>query len=146
MPETQFTYSECINALNTLSDNAQRIVLDMLMEAQDAENRHKPTRILDPDAGDELYSCALVNENPYPLEEVLSDLPKPLLLALIPHFRGPNKPDKTASETEIVQWLVRYSCGLDHELPPFESFTFVPEFDAAQPAVYEYLCGKYGNA
>lgn len=145
MTTEQINYTDSIAALENLSENAQKFVLDMLREGNEAHNRHKATLCHDPDVGDELYPCLLVNENPYPLVEVLSYLDEKMLRKLMLFIIGRGKPGKEASKDELVQWIATHSHGLEHELPPVESFTFVNEFDEAQPAVYEYLSRKYGE-
>lgn len=143
MATEQISYPDSITALEALSDNAQKFILDMLCEGSEAHDRHKATLCHDPDVGDELYPCPLVNENPYPLVEVLSCLDEKMLRQLMLFIIGRGKPGKGASKDELVQWIATHSHGLEHELPPVESFTFAEEFDDAQPAVYEYLRRKY---
>ena len=145
MSATQISYEDSIKALTALSEGAQRFILDMLNEGSEAHNRHKPTLCHDPDVGDELYPFPLVNENPYPLVEVLSCLDEDMLRKLMLFIIGRGKPGKGASKDDLVQWIATHSHGLEHELPPVESFTFAEEFDEAQPAVHEYLRRKYGT-
>lgn len=142
----QISTADSITQVETLSDAAQKYLLDMLAEASKAPcARQFAVTCHELDLVPELRTSPLLHENPYPLAEVLSDLPKPLLLCLLGAVRRSDKPKPSAPSNEIVSWLSHNAPMLAAELPPVASFSFSESFIGAQPAVYSHLSSKYNT-
>ena len=91
----------------------------------------------------ELRASPLLHENPYPLEEVLNDLPKPFVVQLLDLVHREGKPKRNAAKTVMAAWLAQNAPMLATELPPVASFSFVEVFDKAQRDAYKYRHRKY---
>lgn len=142
----QISAEDSITQIERLSDAAQRYLLDMLAEtSSSACTRQYAVTCHEMELLPELRTLPLLHENPYPLAEVLSDLPKPLLLYLLGAVRRSDKPKPSAPSSEIISWLTHNVPMLASELPPVASFSFSESFIEAQPAVYSYLSSKYST-
>ena len=142
--EAQISFADSIELVEQLSDAAQNEIKGMLYYTSERiETRQKPVTCHELDLVPELRSSPLLHENPYPLAEVLSDLPKPLLVQLLDAVKRDEKPKRSAKKTVIVEWLAQNAPMLAKELPPCASFSFVEVFDKAQRDVYKYLHRKY---
>ena len=81
--EAQISFADSIELVEQLSDAAQNEIKEMLYYTSERiETRQKPVTCHDPDLVPELRTSPLLHENPYPLEEVLNDLPKPFVVQL----------------------------------------------------------------
>ena len=107
------------------------------------DDRQKPVTCHDLDLVPELRTSPLLHENPYPLEEVLNDLPKPFVVQLLDLVHREGKPKRNAAKTVMAAWLAQNAPMLAKEMPPCASFSFVEVFDKAQRDVYKYLHRKY---
>lgn len=142
--EAQLSFADSIELVEQLSDAAQNEIKEMLYYTSERiETRQKPVTCHELDLVPELRTSPLLRENPYPLAEVLSDLPKPLLVQLLDAVKRDEKPKRSAKKTVIVEWLAQNAPMLAKELPPCASFSFVEVFDKAQRDVYKYLHRKY---
>lgn len=142
--EAQISFTDCILMVEQLSDASQKVIKNMLAHTcERVADRQMAITCHEMDLVPELRTCPLLNENPYPLAEVLSDLPKPLLVQLMDAIKRDEKPKRNAAKTVIVEWLAHNAPMLATELPPVASFSFVEVFDKSQRDVYKYLHRKY---
>ena len=82
--EAQISFADSVALVEQLSDAAQNAIKDMLYYTSERiDDRQKPVTCHDLDLVPELRTSPLLHENPYPLEEVLNDLPKPLVVQLL---------------------------------------------------------------
>ena len=92
--EAQISFADSIELVEQLSDAAQNEIKEMLSHTSErVDDRQKPVTCHDLDLVPELRTSPLLHENPYPLEEVLNDLPKPLVVQLLDlvHREGETK-------------------------------------------------------
>lgn len=142
--EAQLSFADCLDLVEQLSDAAQNEIKEMLSHTSErVDDRQKPITCHDLDLVPELRTSPLLHENPYPLEEVLNDLPKPLLVQLLDAVHREGKPKRNAAKAVMAEWLAQNVPMLATELPPCASFSFVEVFDKAQRDVYKYLHRKY---
>ena len=82
--EAQLSFADCLDLVEQLSDAAQNEIKEMLRYTSErVDDRQKPITCHELDLVPELRTSPLLHENPYPLEEVLNDLPKPLVVQLL---------------------------------------------------------------
>ena len=142
--EAQISFADSVALVEQLSDAAQNAIKDMLYYTSERiDDRQKPVTCHDLDLVPELRTSPLLHENPYPLEEVLNDLPKPFVVQLLDLVHREGKPKRNAAKTVMAAWLVQNAPMLAKEMPPCASFSFVEVFDKAQRDVYKYLHRKY---
>lgn len=142
--EAQISFADSVALVEQLSDAAQNAIKDMLYYTSERiDDRQKPVTCHDLDLVPELRTSPLLHENPYPLEEVLNDLPKPFVVQLLDLVRREGKPKRNAAKTVMAAWLAQNAPMLAKEMPPCASFSFVEVFDKAQRDVYKYLHRKY---
>lgn len=142
--EAQISFADSVALVEQLSDAAQNAIKDMLYYTSERiDDRQKPVTCHDLDLVPELRTSPLLHENPYPLEEVLNDLPKPLVVQLLDLVHREGKPKRNAAKIVMAAWLAQNAPMLAKEMPPCASFSFVEVFDKAQRDVYKYLHRKY---
>ena len=142
--EAQLSFTDCLDLVEQLSDAAQNEIKEMLRYTSErVDDRQKPITCHDLDLVPELRTSPLLHENPYPLAEVLNDLPKPLVVQLLDAVHRDDKPKRNAAKAVMAEWLAQNVPMLATELPPCASFSFVEVFDKAQRDVYKYLHRKY---
>ena len=142
--EAQISFADSVALVEQLSDAAQSVIKDMLYYTSERiDDRQKPVTCHELDLVPELRTSPLLHENPYPLAEVLNDLPKPLVVQILNAVHRDDKPKRNVAKAVIVEWLVQNVPMLETELPPCASFSFVEVFDKAQRDVYKYLHRKY---
>lgn len=142
--EAQISFADSVALVEQLSDAAQNAIKDMLYYTSERIDDHqKPVTCHDLDLVPELRTSPLLHENPYPLEEVLNDLPKPFVVQLLDLVHREGKPKRNAAKTVMAAWLAQNAPMLAKEMPPCASFSFVEVFDKAQRDVYKYLHRKY---
>lgn len=142
--EAQISFADSVALVEQLSDAAQNVIKDMLYYTSERiDDRQKPVTCHELDLVPELRTSPLLHENPYPLTEVLNDLPKPLVVQILNAVHRDDKPKRNAAKAVIVEWLAQNVPMLATELPPCASFSFVEVFDKAQRDVYKYLHRKY---
>ena len=142
--EAQISFADSIELVEQLSDAAQNEIKEMLRYTSErVDDRQKPITFHELDLVPELRTSPLLHENPYPLEEVLNDLPKPFVVQLLDLVHREGKPKRNAAKTVMAAWLAQNAPMLATELPPVASFSFVEVFDKAQRDAYKYLHRKY---
>ena len=142
--EAQLSFADSIELVEQLSDAAQNEIKDMLrLTSERVDDRQKPITCHELDLIPELRTSPLLHENPYPLAEVLNDLPKPLVVQLLDIVQRDDKPKRNAAKAVMAEWLAQNVPMLEKELPPVASFSFVEVFDKSQRDVYKYLHRKY---
>ena len=142
--EAQISFADSIELVEQLSDAAQNEIKEMLSRTSErVDDRQKPVTCHELDLVPELRTSPLLHENPYPLEEVLNDLPKPFVVQLLDLVHREGKPKRNAAKTVMAAWLAQNAPMLAKEMPPCASFSFVEVFDKAQRDVYKYLHRKY---
>lgn len=142
--EAQLSFADSIELVEQLSDAAQNEIKKMLSRTSErVDDRQKPITCHELDLIPELRTTPLLHENPYPLAEVLNDLPKPLVVQLLDIVQRDGKPKRNAAKAVMAEWLAQNVPMLAKELPPVASFSFVEVFDKSQRDVYKYLHRKY---
>lgn len=119
--EAQISFADSVALVEQLSDAAQNAIKDMLYYTSERiDDRQKPVTCHDLDLVPELRTSPLLHENPYPLEEVLNDLPKPFVVQLLDLVHREGKPKRNAAKTVMAAWLAQNapcwqkSCRLVH--------------------------------
>ena len=142
--EAQLSFADSIELVEQLSDAAQNEIKKMLYYTSErVDDRQKPITCHELDLIPELRTTPLLHENPYPLAEVLNDLPKPLVVQLLDVVQRDGKPKRNAAKAVMAEWLAQNVPMLAKEMPPVASFSFVEVFDKSQRDVYKYLHRKY---
>lgn len=142
--EAQLSFTDSIELVEQLSDAAQNEIKEMLRYTSErVDDRQRPYTCHELDLIPELRTSPLLHENPYPLADVLSDLPKSLVVELLDVVHLDGKPKRNAAKAVMVEWLAQNVPMLAKELPPVASFSFVEVFDKSQRDVYKYLHRKY---
>lgn len=142
--EAQLSFADSIELVEQLSDAAQNEIKDMLhLTSERVDDRQKPITCHELDLIPELRTSPLLHENPYPLAEVLNDLPKPLVVQLLDIVQRDDKPKRNVAKAVMAEWLAQNVPMLAKEMPPVASFSFVEVFDKSQRDVYKYLHRKY---
>ena len=104
--EAQISFADSVALVEQLSDAAQNAIKDMLYYTSERiDDRQKPVTCHDLDLVPELRTSPLLHDNPYPLEEVLNDLPKPFVVQLLDVVHREGKPKRNAAKTVMAAWL-----------------------------------------
>lgn len=144
--EIQISLADSVALIEKLPEAAQRHIEQMLCATSDrVEHRQQPILCDDPVVANELRTCTLLHENPFPVDEVLSRMKKNELLSIIDGVSGDEKPKRNAAKAALADWIKANVPDLPAVLPPAASFSFIVNFDKAQPSVYKYLLRKYEN-
>ena len=109
------------------------------------DDRQKPITCHELDLVPELRTSPLLHENPYPLAEVLNDLPKAAWLCscwMLVHRDGKPKRNAAKGRDRWHGWRGTRPCW-QRNCRRVASFSFVEVFDKAQRDVYKYLHRKY---
>lgn len=122
--EAQLSFADCLDLVEQLSDAAQNEIKEMLRYTSErVDDRQKPITCHELDLVPELRTSPLLHENPYPLEEVLNDLPKPFVVQLLDLVHREGKPKRNAAKTVMAAWLAQNAPMLATELPPVASLS-----------------------
>ncbi len=106
--EAQLSFADCLDLVEQLSDAAQNEIKEMLRYTSErVDDRQKPITCHELDLVPELRTSPLLHENPYPLEEVLNDLPKPFVVQLLDLVHREGKPKRNAAKTVMAAWLAQ---------------------------------------
>lgn len=104
--EAQISFADSIELVEQLSDAAQNEIKEMLYYTSERiETRQKPVTCHELDLVPELRTSPLLHENPYPLEEVLNDLPKPFVVQLLDLVHREGKPKRNAAKTVMAAFV-----------------------------------------
>lgn len=116
--EAQISFADSVALVEQLSDAAQNAIKDMLYYTSERiDDRQKPVTCHDLDLVPELRTSPLLHENPYPLEEVLNDLPKPFVVQLLDLVHREGKPKRNAAKTVMAAWLAQNAPMLAKRCP-----------------------------
>ena len=141
--EMQLSLEDSVGIIETLSENSQRQLQNMLSNTSDRVDNHRnPYLFTNAALIEELRTCSLLEEQPASAL-ILSRMKRADLNALIAQTGIANPPKKNASSAVLSQWIQDNVQNLSDLLPPYAAFSFIINFDKSQRGAYQYLLRKY---
>ncbi len=146
--ETQISFEDCVAAVEQLSENAQRYMMELLSGctfSSREERADKSFLVSEPSLIDEFRQSPLFSELPVDPSEILNRMKRDELRAIIDSCGISNPPKKNASNAASIAWMLENIPDLLRRLPPLVKFSFSSNFIKGQRPTYTYLSRKLGD-